>query len=406
MGKLGSEDIMNKLVFLATATLILLSPGLIVSQAFASHVDGYAFPLSHAVSPASTTVVGLVPSQIRHFYGFDLLTCESSNTCGSGQTVAIVDAFNDPNIQSDLNTFDGQFGLPTCTTSNGCFTIATPQGAPRTDRGWALEISLDVEWAHAIAPGAKILLVEAVTNSFANLFGAVDFAASQSGVHQVSMSWGGSEFSTESSDDSHFQVSGVTFFASSGDSGNGIIYPSASPNVVSVGGTTLNLDSSGNLVSETAWSGSGGGISKYESEPTYQSNFPIPNTGGLRGNPDVSYDADPSSGVAVYDSLGDQGLKGWIQVGGTSAGSPQWAALNAIANAGRTSPLSSTSTTTPTNVAIYNIAKTAYSTNFRDITSGTNGSCGSICTAGPGYDFVTGLGSPLANALVPSLETA
>jgi subtilase family serine protease len=395
---------MNKLVFLATATLILLSPGLIVSQAFASHVDGYAFPLSHVVSPASATVVGLTPTQIRHFYGFDVLTCESSNTCGAGQTIGIVDAFSDPNIQSDLNTFDTQFGLPTCTTSNGCFTIATPQGAPRTDRGWALEISLDVEWAHAIAPGAKILLVEAVTNSFANLFGAVDYASAR--AHQVSMSWGGSESSSDPSSNSHFQVSGVTFFASSGDSGHGIIYPSASPFVVSVGGTTLNIDRFGNLVSETAWSGSGGGISAFENEPSYQSNYPIPSTGGLRGNPDVSYDADPNSGVAVFDSLGDQGFKNWIQVGGTSAGSPQWAALAAIANAGRTSPLSSTGTTTPTNVAIYNIAKTAYSTNFRDITSGTNGSCGSVCTAGTNYDFVTGLGSPLAKALVPSLQKA
>ncbi len=395
---------MNKLVFLATATLILLSPGLIIPQALASHVDGYAFPLNRAVSPSSATVVGLTPSQIRHAYGFDVLSCSSSNTCGSGQTVAIVDAFNDPNIQSDLNTFDTQFGLPTCTMSNGCFTIATPQGAPRTNRGWALEISLDVEWAHAIAPGANILLVEAVTNSFANLFGAVDYASAH--ANQVSMSWGGGEFSSEASNDFHFQVSGVTFFASSGDSGHGLIYPSASSFVVSVGGTTLTLGSGGNVVSETAWSGSGGGISAFENEPAYQTNYPIPNTGGLRGNPDVSYDADPASGVAVFDSLGDQGFKNWIQVGGTSAGSPQWAALNAIANAGRTSPLSSSSTTTPTNVAIYNIAKTAYSTNFRDITSGTNGSCGSLCTAGTNYDFVTGLGSPLANAIVPSLQKA
>ncbi len=397
---------MNKIVFLAAAALILLSPGIIIPQALASLVDGYAFPLSGAVSPASTTVVGLTPSQIRHFYGFDKLACETSNTCGSGQTVAIVDAFFDPNIESDLATFDSQFGLPACTTSNGCFTIATPQGIQRTDRGWALEVSLDVEWAHAIAPGAKILLVESKTNSFANLFGAVDYAASQPGVHQVSMSWGGGEFSSEASNDFHFQVSGVTFFASSGDGGHGLIYPSASPLVVSVGGTTLNIDRFGNLVSETAWSGSGGGISAFENEPSYQTNYPIPSTGGLRGNPDVSYDADPASGVAVFDSLGDQGFKDWIQVGGTSAGSPQWAALNAIANAGRTSPLSSTSTTTPTNVAIYNIAKTAYGTNFRDITSGTNGSCGTICTAGTNYDFVTGLGSPIANTIVPSLQKA
>src|SRR2546426_6624278 len=250
---------MNKLVILAIAALLLLSPGILIPQALASHADGYAVPLIHTVSPASSTVVGLTPSQIRHAYGFDLLSCASSNTCGSGQTIAIVDAFNDPNIQSDLNTFDSQFGLPACTTSNGCFTIATPQGPPRTNRSWALEISLDIEWAHAIAPGAKILLVEAATNSFANLFSAVDFAASQTGVHQVSMSWGGGESSTEVGSDSHFQVTGVTFFASSGDSGHGIIYPSASPFVVSIGGTTLTLGG-GNVVSETAWSGSGGGI--------------------------------------------------------------------------------------------------------------------------------------------------
>src|SRR5437899_11785403 len=108
-----------------------------IQQDLATHADGYAVPLIHTVSPDSSTVVGLTPSQIRHAYGFDLLSCSSSNTCGSGQTVAIVDAFNDPNIQSDLNTFDSQFGLPTCTTSNGCFTIATPQGAPRANGSWA-----------------------------------------------------------------------------------------------------------------------------------------------------------------------------------------------------------------------------------------------------------------------------
>ncbi len=414
-----ARKFMNKPTVLVSAiTLLVLSAGIVIPQAFAAGPprDWTAHSPIFVIKPSSATPVGLTPSQIRHIYGFDLLSCTFSGTfgsttlCGTGQTVAIVDAFDDPGIESDLGTFSSTFALPSCTTANGCFTKATPQGAPRTDRGWALEISLDVEWAHAIAPGAKILLVESLTNSFTNLFGAVDFAARQAGVHQVSMSWGGGEFSTESSFDSHFSVSGVTFTASSGDGGNGIIYPSASPLVVSVGGTTLNLDSSGNLVSETAWSGSGGGISKDETEPSYQTNYPIPSTGGFRGNPDVSYDADPASGVAVFDSLGFQGLKNWIQVGGTSAGAPQWAALFAIANAGRaagrSSPLGSTSTTTPTNVALYSIAKTAYATNYRDITSGTNGNCGAICTAGPNYDFVTGLGSPLANNIIASLVKA
>ncbi len=406
---------MNKPTILITAiALLVLSGGVTLPQAFAANPlrDWTAHTPIRVVSPSSSTPVGLTPSQIRHIYGFDLLSCSFSGTfgstslCGTGQTVAIIDAFDDPGIESDLGTFSSQFALPNCTTANGCFTKDTPQGPPRTNRGWALEISLDVEWVHAIAPGAKILLVESATNSFTNLFGAVDFAASQMGVHQVSMSWGGGEFSTESSSDSHFKVSGVTFTASSGDGGNGIIYPSASPLVVSVGGTTLNLDSSGNLVSETAWSGSGGGISKDETEPSYQTTYPIPATGGFRGNPDVSYNADPSSGVAIFDSLGDMGFKNWIQVGGTSAGAPQWAALFAIANVGRTSPLGSTSTTTPTNVALYNIAKTAYATNYRDIKSGTNGSCGTVCTAGTNYDFVTGLGSPLANNIIASLHKA
>src|SRR5712691_9268160 len=262
---------MNKLVLLATAALILLSPGVIIPHAFATHVDTYAFPLYHAVSPASNTVVGLTPTQIRHAYGFDGLSCSSSNTCGSGQTVAIVDAFNDPNIQSDLNTFDSAFGLPTCTTSNGCFTIATPQGAPRTDRGWALEISLDVEWAHAIAPGAKILLVEAATNSFANLFGAVDYAKTH--AQYVSNSWGASEFSSETSYDVHFAQSGVSFFVSSGDGGLPADYPSASPNVISVGGTTLHFDSSGVFTLETGSSSGGGGCSTYEAATSAQASF-------------------------------------------------------------------------------------------------------------------------------------
>ncbi len=402
---------MSKLtITLSAISLILLAPSMI-APIFATSPEGFAHNPIRVVTPSSSTPVGLTPSQIRHAYGLDLLTCSftgtfgSTSLCGNGQAIGIVDAFDDPGIESDLGTFNSAFGLPACTSANGCFTKLTPQGLPRTNQGWALEISLDVEWAHAIAPGARIILVETKTNSNTNLFKGVDTAAAQSGVHQVSMSWGGGETSSETGLDIHFQVSGVSFTASSGDGGHGIIYPSASPFVVSVGGTTLNLGGSGNVVSETAWSGSGGGISSFEPEPSYQTGYPIPSTGGNRGNPDVSYDADPNTGVAVFDSLGDQGLKNWIQVGGTSAGAPQWAALLAIANAGRKTPLNS-STTTPTTTALYNIAKTAYATNYRDITSGTNGSCGSLCTAGTNYDFVTGLGSPLANRLIPSLISA
>jgi subtilase family serine protease len=182
--------------------------------------------------------------------------------------------------------------------------------------------------------------------------------------------------------------------ASSGDAGARVLYPAASPFVLGVGGTTLPLDATGNLVGpETAWSGSGGGLSTFEAEPGYQAAYPIPPTGGRRGVPDVSYDADPGTGVAVFDSTG---AAGWVAVGGTSLGAPQWSALVALADAGRTIPLSSAVLTAS---PFYRAAST-----YRDIVSGSNGPCGSLCTAGPGYDFVTGLGSPLAGLLVPLLQ--
>ena len=353
-------------------------------------MNASAMPLIRVRGDATTSPNGYSPTQVRHAYGFDLLT-----QTGAGQTIAIIDAFNDPTIQSDLATFDSLYGLPAAN-----LTVAMPQGKPRTDGGWALEISLDVEWAHAIAPQANILLVEAKTNSFSNLLSAVDYAVGQ-GAQVVSMSWGGSEFSGESSYDSHFNVSGVTFLASSGDKGSGVIYPAASPYVVGVGGTTLPLDSSGNPTSpETAWSGSGGGISSQEAEPGYQSSYPIPNTNGQRGVPDVAYDANPNTGVAVYDSTKYQGQSGWFQVGGTSAGAPQWAGLIALADQGRSTPLSSNNFTSSPE---YNaaIGTTTYANNYNDIQSGSNGGF----SATVGYDFVTGLGSPKAKNLVPYLNT-
>src|SRR5713226_5298886 len=267
-----------------------------------------AHPPIHARPFATAAPTGYTPTQVRHAYGFDQLAPN-----GSGQVIGIVDAFDDPTAASDLEVFITQFGLPqlnglpgqpACTVAAGphpCFQKVFSQGKPRTNGSWALEISLDVQWAHAIAPGADILLVEARSNSFSNLFGAVSVAAGQAQV--VSMSWGASDFLGESSFDSFFNVNGVTFTAASGDSGNGVLYPSSSPFVVGVGGTTLPLDAAGNLNGpETAWGGSGGGISANEAEPGYQLNYPIPPTGGHRGSPDVSYDADPASGFSVFDS--------------------------------------------------------------------------------------------------------
>ncbi len=372
-----------------------------------------ARPPIHVRRAATSAPTGYSPSQIRHAYGFDQVSRD-----GTGQIIAIVDAFDDPTVASDLQTFIKTFGLPgmkglpntpSCTVAAGphpCFQKVYAQKKPRTNGGWALEISLDVQWAHAIAPGADILLVEANDNSFSNLLGAVDVAVNM-GAKVVSMSWGGSEFSFESLFDFHFNHAGVSFTAASGDSGTGVIYPAASPYVLAVGGSTLQLNPvNGEVLSETAWNGSGGGLSAAEAEPGYQSNYSIPFTGGRRGVPDVAYNADPNTGVPVFDSTPFNGQTGWFQVGGTSAGAPQWAALIALADQGRTTGLSTSSdlTSSPEYSAAAPPFSTLYASNYSDILSGTNGTC-TICSAGPGYDFVTGLGSPHANNLVPYLQT-
>jgi subtilase family serine protease len=306
---------------------------------------------------------------IRGTYGFS-----TSLTAGAGQTIAIVDAYDDPNAESDLGVFSTQYNLPACTTANGCFSKVNQTGGtkyPRTDSGWSLEISLDVQWVHAIASGAKILLVEASSNSFTNLMAAEDYAKTH--ANYVSNSWGAAEFSGESAYDSHFVQPGVSFFVSSGDNGTPAQYPSSSPNVISVGGTTLNF-TNGALSSETGWSGSGGGCNVYETATSVQSSFAEyaqVNCAGKRATPDVSLDADPASGMSVYDSVRYQGQSGWWTVGGTSASSPMWAARAA-------------------DTGVLVDAAYVYGNNitYRDITSGNNGS---PCLVG--YDLVTGLGS-------------
>jgi subtilase family serine protease len=337
-----------------------------------------------------------VPSQIRHAYGFDQIANE-----GAGQTIGIVDAYDDANAEADLGVFSKKFSLPACTTANGCFlkTYETSR-KPAANASWAVETSLDIQWAHAIAPQAKIVLVEASTNNLSDLISGVDVAVKH-GASVVSMSWTSGEFATERSLDNHFVASGVTFVAASGDSGSGVNYPAASPDVIAVGGTSLVLDARGNYSSETAWSGSGGGQSVYEYEPLVQSQFPIPeDSRGVRGTPDVSYNANPGTGYAVYDSVGINGASGWFQVGGTSAATPQWAALIAIANSMRVA--NRKAHLTSTNGALYSAAKTRTPVNFHPVTVGVNGSCGQICDAGVGYDYVTGLGTPQAASLIES----
>jgi subtilase family serine protease len=339
------------------------------------------------------------PPQIRHAYGFDLVSNQ-----GAGQTIALVDAYDDPNAESDLAVFSQQFKLPVASTSNGFFRKVYATGhKPAANANWSVEISLDVEWAHAIAPKATIILVEAASNNLSDLLKGVDVAV-RNGATVVSMSWDSGEFSGERNSDNHFVTNGVTFLAASGDSGTGVTYPAASPDVIGVGGTSLTLDSNGNYLSETAWSGSGGGLSAYEHQPLYQAQFGIPDDSrGVRGVPDVSYNANPGTGYAVYDSVATSGASGWFQIGGTSAATPQWAAAIAIANSTRVGLRKANLSSADT--ALYSLAKPNLNSDFHLVTQGENGSCGAICDGLAGYDFVTGLGTPRVNVLVPALRS-
>ena len=325
------------------------------------------------------------PAQVRHAYGFDKLSYD-----GTGQTIAIVDAYDDPNIVSDLRVFDRTFGL----ADPPSFVKTTPEGAPKSDPVWAGEISLDVEWAHAIAPKAKILLVEAATSSWTDLINAVDYARKQPGVAVVSMSWGGGEFAGETAYDTAFTTpvghTGVAFVASSGDGGAGAQYPAASPNVLGVGGTSLTITTAAAYVGETAWSGSGGGPSLYEAEPSYQSQV---QGSGKRTTPDVAYNADPNTGFYVYDTVADSsGYTGWFAYGGTSAGAPQWAALIALADQGRAA--AGLGALTNAAAAVYSLP----AADFHDVIGGSNG-----YSAVSGYDLATGRGSPRADLVIADL---
>ncbi|KTD00484.1 S53 family peptidase [Fluoribacter gormanii] len=372
--------------------------GLLSAQAYAlPKAPGIAHhPIHYKPNTPHFMPTGLTPSQVRVAYGFN-----SVNSQGKGQVIAIVDAFDDPKIEADLGVFSKHFGLPACTTANGCFKKIYASGKkPKTDAGWAGEIALDVEWVHAVAPAAKIILVEAADDSIDNLFKAVQVAV-KNGATVVSMSWGGDEFPEETSYDALFNNPKVTFVASSGDSGQGTLYPASSPFVMAVGGTTLLIDNYGNYQGEEAWSGSGGGVSSVEPWPENQKKLPIPKSNNKRGVPDVAYNADPETGFSVYNSVPSSDGVGWAVVGGTSAGAPQWAGIVAITNS-----LYSKVYGTHFISAIYAAANPStgkYHYNFNDITTGTNGTCGYYCTAHNGYDYVTGLGTPELGSLIHDL---
>jgi hypothetical protein len=370
----------------------------------------------------SPSPVGYTPDQIRTAYGINNIVFGNITGDGTGQTIAIVDAYDAPNFvdsnspafaSSDLAQFDATFNLPDPPSfmkynQNGQTTNlpgTDPSGAGNANGTWEMEESLDIEWAHAIAPRASIDLVEATSDSDPNnvdLFTAVATAAGLPGVSAVSMSWGLNEYAGETAIDNTFTTptghQGVTFFAASGDSGSPGYYPAYSPNVVAVGGTTLNLNPDNTYDSEIAWSGSGGGTSAFESAPSYQ--LPVQST-GMRTMPDVAFDADPNTGVAIYDTYDDtDGTGGWFQIGGTSLAAPAWAGLTAIADQGRVTQgggtLDGPSQALP---YLYSISS-LYPTDFHDITVGGNGGF----KAGPGYDEVTGLGSPVTNSLLPDLS--
>jgi subtilase family serine protease len=338
---------------------------------------------------------GFTPAQVRHAYGFDQVRFNNGTIVGDGkgQTIALVDAYDDPTISADLHQLDQKLGLP-----DPAFTKLNQSGGskyPQTNATWALETALDVEWAHAIAPHATLVLVEANSSSWSDLLSAVDTARKWPGVSVVSLSWGDSEFPNETQLDPVFTTppnhNNVTFVAASGDSGAPPQYPAVSPNVLAVGGTSLTIRSDGSWQSETGWSSSGGGQSAFESRPAFQTSLPMSH----RGSPDVAYNADPNTGFAVFDSVPLDGQSGWMTVGGTSVAAPQWAALVAIANQGRwwsgAAPLDGTTQTLP---ALYNLP----ASDFHDVTTGNNGHA-----AGVGYDLVTGRGTPLANLVIPQL---
>jgi hypothetical protein len=341
----------------------------------------------------ATPLIGaLTPAQVRTAYGIDSL-----GLTGAGQTIAIVDAFDAPTIRSDLQSFSAQYGLTDITRDNFQVYYATKQ-RPNYDAGWSTEASLDVQWAHAIAPDAKIILVEARTNSNEDLLQAYDRAVEllqADGGGVISLSLGRQELDIDPIANLHFRnenTSNVSFVVATGDDGAMAGFPAISPDVTAVGGTFLDLDAGGNLITpESGWPGSGGGLSSFFTQPDFQKGVTV--AGGTLGNrravPDLAMLADPRSGVSVLNSSPDIfGSSGWNLVGGTSLATPLFAGVTALINQ-RRAELGKGVIGDQLNNAIYQAADEDYAGTFNDITSGTNG-----YSAVRGYDLVTGLGSP------------
>ena len=391
--------------------------------------DGDATPLA-----SGTAIATYTPAQIRAAYALPALpvtgatlTSAQAAQLGAGQTIYLVDAMNNPNVTAELVAFDSKFGLPTCTVttiatnatlplasapSNGCVlsvvystTTGTMTGsAPSYDSGWSTEISLDVQWAHATAPLARIILIEAPDSSVNSLQAAVNLANSM-GHGVVSMSFGAGEGSWTASVDGSFTAANMSYVASAGDNGAAVNWPAVSSHVLAIGGTSLTYTSG--MRSEVVWSSTGGGVSSYTARPSYQaSTVPGLGTPAGRSVSDVSFNADPTTGQYIAVISQGSSTVGWLSAGGTSLSAPQWAGVLTIANAQR-ALASKGALGAPHTVLYGTVAGTPsyYAGAFLDVTKGTDGTC-STCSAKTGYDNPTGLGTPNVSSLLPYLTGA
>jgi subtilase family serine protease len=325
-------------------------------------------------SISATSVSGYGPTQLQSAYG----TTAAAASGGGGRTVGIVDAYDNPNLEADLAVYRAQFGLPACTTANGCFKKVGQTGTsslPSKNASWGQETSLDVDMVSANCPNCHILVVEVNSPTSANLAAGVNTAV-RLGAVSVSNSYGGSESTADATYASSYSHAGVAITASNGDAGYGTETPAAYNTVVAVGGTSLSTASNARGWTETVWSGSGSGCSKYQAKPSWQHDASC--TKRMIG--DVAYIGDPYTGVAVYDSYAYQGQKGWMVFGGTSVGAPSIGAIYALAGNGQSNASLSYANTSSLN----------------DVTSGSNGSCSIAyyCHGEVGYDGPTGNGTP------------
>lgn len=395
---------------------------------------------SDASGRVSTMAAGSVvrtytPAQIRAAYGLPTLpspgvtpTLAQAASMGAGQTIYIVNAMHNPNVVAELNAFNTKFGLPGCTVqaiapttalplapankSSGCVlsvVYSSPSGtmtsaAPPYDAGWATEIALDVQWAHAIAPMARIVLIEASDASISSMSNAIKLA-NLMGPGVVSMSFGANEGSWSASLESVFSASNMTYFAATGDWGTQVLWPSVSSRVVAVGGTSLDYSGTGSRT-EVGWSKTGGGISLYAAAPNYQTSNNVPGfiRQARRAVADVGFNADPATGQYVAVIPQGSSTVSWISAGGTSLSTPQWAGIAAIANAQRVS--ANKPVLGLPHTLIYNQIGSVtgiYTNAFYDVKTGSNGSC-VICTAKTGYDGLTGLGTPNVTQMLAALN--